>query len=678
MANTYSVDFERSDLHCAYINDGSQAGLDITGDITIEAWIKLEQLPSSEAGVFGIVTKQNYIDDERAWGFVIRNSDDKLVFTYSDDGTSGTHIIDFVCDEAFDSGDVNSWVHVAVVVDVSETSCIFYINGVAKNATPTSGNTPTSINDNNTPVVVGGAWWGGQPNWYFDGLMDDVRVWNYGRSSGQISGTKDTELVGNETGLVGYWKFNNDLTDSTSNNNDLTAYQPGELVTFSVDVPFVESTTTSTTTSTSTSSSTTVTTTSTSTTVTTTSTTTTSTSTSTTTTSTSTTQTTSTSTSTTLSLTTSTTTSTSSSTTTSTTTVAPAAGFTRVVMFSDQHVPPPGDDLTGWDADMAFEASKYSPDIVFTVGDDIQGHTITVANRDEAIARYISDMEKTGVTWYYAYGNWDYPSTQTELALADAGIDFTFPKTVQVGYYDFVILKPISDDGGSTFYIPDEDLTWLENNLSARPTIVIQHMNMVTNTFYTLDNQVELLDLLNNNGNVILVVGGHAHGASAYPIISGMQTLKMRNAGGYDGTKESPPTNYGFHVLDLKPGVVEHFDVKWLNKGETYTVSSTNTFYDETTTSTSTSTTTTVTTTSTTTTSTSTTSTSTSSSTTQTTSTSSSTSTTTTSTSSSTSTSTSTTTTNPETTTSSSSTSTSTTTTVSVSRDFVVEKVVSY
>jgi len=41
----------------------------------------------------------------------------------------------------------------------------------------------------------------------FSGMFDDLRVWNVARSAAEIMGNYTRLLAGNETGLVGYWKF---------------------------------------------------------------------------------------------------------------------------------------------------------------------------------------------------------------------------------------------------------------------------------------------------------------------------------------------------------------------------------------------------------------------------------------------------------------------------------------
>ena len=43
---------------------------------------------------------------------------------------------------------------------------------------------------------------------FYNGMMDDFRIWNYARSQAEIVANKATELVGNETGLIVNYDFN--------------------------------------------------------------------------------------------------------------------------------------------------------------------------------------------------------------------------------------------------------------------------------------------------------------------------------------------------------------------------------------------------------------------------------------------------------------------------------------
>ena len=56
---------------------------------------------------------------------------------------------------------------------------------------------------------------GGYPPAFFNGRIDEFRVWNVARSAAEIASTMGHTLVGNEPGLTGYWKFD-DATGTTA------------------------------------------------------------------------------------------------------------------------------------------------------------------------------------------------------------------------------------------------------------------------------------------------------------------------------------------------------------------------------------------------------------------------------------------------------------------------------
>lgn len=229
MSNTHSLDLERSSTQYASISDASQTGLDFTGDFTIEAWIKLEQLPSTAGGNMVIVSKDDV--NNRCYNLDIKGSDDKLSIQYFSGGSVNRHQMNL----AFDSGDVGTWVHVAVSVDVSAETATFYKNGSSQASTYAIDSNGTSVDDDPAEFRIGAQ---GNNAQYFDGLIDEVRVWNDIRTSGEIASNYQTELTGSESNLQGYWKLNNNYTDETSNGNDLTG--SGSPV-FSTDVPIFSS-----------------------------------------------------------------------------------------------------------------------------------------------------------------------------------------------------------------------------------------------------------------------------------------------------------------------------------------------------------------------------------------------------------------------------------------------------
>ena len=226
MANTKSLDLELSSSQYAYISDGDQTGLDITGDISVEAWIKLEQLPSAITNVFTLLAKED--GTNRSYDAFI-NPDNKIWFIFF----SGSAVYSRAyTTTALTSADVGEWIHIAITADVSEkaSGIKIYKNGVAETMTGSTNNA-TSIQNSSAMVSIGAR---SDESQYFDGLLDEVRVWNDIRTATEISDNYQKELDGDESGLVGYWKFNDSALDETSNDNDLTLVNTPS---YSSDVP---------------------------------------------------------------------------------------------------------------------------------------------------------------------------------------------------------------------------------------------------------------------------------------------------------------------------------------------------------------------------------------------------------------------------------------------------------
>lgn len=91
----------------------------------------------------------------------------------------------------------NVWVHVAVSYDQPGQDMRLYINGqeVAQ----------ASQNVSFTGSGMGIGHFNGDG--HFPGLIDEVRIWEVARTETELQGTLGSELVGNEFGLVAYYKF---------------------------------------------------------------------------------------------------------------------------------------------------------------------------------------------------------------------------------------------------------------------------------------------------------------------------------------------------------------------------------------------------------------------------------------------------------------------------------------
>lgn len=227
-AQTKSLDLELSSSQYASITDASQSGLDITGDITIEAMIKLEQLPITPATNFTIVSKYLTTGNQRSYILDI-DTTNKLHIIYSDNGEYTSHNTEASTTSAlFTSSDIGIWIHISVTIDVSTQTIKMYRNGREISVTNTASNASSIFNG----TSIFGVGVRGNLDNFFDGKLKNVRVWSDVRTQKEIIQFMGTSAVG-ETGLVSEWQFEDDYIDSQGS-NDLTA--SGSPV-FASDVP---------------------------------------------------------------------------------------------------------------------------------------------------------------------------------------------------------------------------------------------------------------------------------------------------------------------------------------------------------------------------------------------------------------------------------------------------------
>lgn len=107
----------------------------------------------------------------------------------------------------------NRWYHVAGTYDGSFIR--YYVNGCLVTQQPASGNLITQ----NLNTAIGNI--SGPQTEQFDGKIDEVRIWNVARTEVQIKNNMfDLLNPTTQTGLLGYYKMNGDLTNLQGN----TAY----------------------------------------------------------------------------------------------------------------------------------------------------------------------------------------------------------------------------------------------------------------------------------------------------------------------------------------------------------------------------------------------------------------------------------------------------------------------
>jgi len=197
--------------------------LDITGPLTLEAWISVSSSPTTDNE--GIISKFLSAGNERSYSLDITTSDN-LEFILSANGTNEAAL---TSSSIITSAD--GWAHVAAVFDPSNSMSL-YINGIL-DAELTAG-VPVSINASSANLWVGMTN-SVSANNALHVEIDEVRIWNIARTRVEIQDNMFKQLEGSETGLVAYYTFDglavaatDTLTDLTSNTltGNLTNMEP--------------------------------------------------------------------------------------------------------------------------------------------------------------------------------------------------------------------------------------------------------------------------------------------------------------------------------------------------------------------------------------------------------------------------------------------------------------------
>lgn len=204
-APTQCMDLESGSSQ--YASKTSPSGISFTDDFTCEAWVKLE---SYTGAVQHIVGRKNASTEGFQLGIDV-NGQVRLM---------GQRIAaNYQYIESYQSVPLGEWVHIAAALDMSGSTGAIYINGSLVPSFNSTTGTAAALVQGTTALTIGAA---NAPNEYFDGRLSDVRIWNVVRTPTQVKDNMNQQLVGSETNLVGYWKLNGNLNDSTSNANNMT------------------------------------------------------------------------------------------------------------------------------------------------------------------------------------------------------------------------------------------------------------------------------------------------------------------------------------------------------------------------------------------------------------------------------------------------------------------------
>ncbi|MEK6227674.1 MAG: LamG-like jellyroll fold domain-containing protein, partial [Chloroflexota bacterium] len=195
-----------------YVTFGKALGLG-AATFTLEVWFRREGPgATTSTGTGGVdavplVTKGRGEDDgsnvDANYFLGIRGSDGVLAADF-EEGAAGSspglnHPIVGVTPIA-----LNTWYHAAATYD--GTKWQLFLNGVLERELVV-GRPPRSDSIQHAALATAMNSLG-QPAGYFNGTLDEARIWSYARSTAQIQSTMNQELSGGAPGLIGRWGLN--------------------------------------------------------------------------------------------------------------------------------------------------------------------------------------------------------------------------------------------------------------------------------------------------------------------------------------------------------------------------------------------------------------------------------------------------------------------------------------
>jgi len=194
----------------------------ITNAFTIESWVKPSANPVDYKGFLSFAMDAGATEAGfgfafylTGWRFFLKTTGSA---SYENTGT------DQIDDSKLAQTQIpiGQWSHIAATYDGNKVRV--YRNGALKDSANVSGNVQWSGAP--AEMVLGNYPREGNPN-YFHGNIDEVRLWNIVRTRNQIKASREINLSGEETGLVGYWMIDEGTgaattADSTASGNFAT------------------------------------------------------------------------------------------------------------------------------------------------------------------------------------------------------------------------------------------------------------------------------------------------------------------------------------------------------------------------------------------------------------------------------------------------------------------------
>lgn len=191
----FAGDFELADTE--YLSAADSVSLSVTGSLTLSAWINPETV---SAGSYNIIAKW---DGANVSYRLFQNGDEIRLELDSASNYQETTASNLAA---------STWYHVVGVYNSGDPTAKIYINGTEA-ASSTTGTIPSSIGDDAGVLALGAQDTSTTPTGYYDGVIDEARVYNRALSTREVR-----QLADWAPGPLAHWKL-----DEASWTNDCTS-----------------------------------------------------------------------------------------------------------------------------------------------------------------------------------------------------------------------------------------------------------------------------------------------------------------------------------------------------------------------------------------------------------------------------------------------------------------------
>lgn len=186
-----------------------------TGNFTIKLWVNTLVNGSWQT----LLVKREVCNHSNFWNVLINPTGKVRVELDQDAGATNYNSI--TGNSVINDG---GWHHVTIVRN--SNSALIYIDGILDVSNSTLGITNLS---NGAPLNIGMSPCNPSGSFErFNGSVDEIQIWNRALTQNEIRNNMCKKLIGNEAGLVGYWRFDetsgNTAFDSSPNGNNGTGF----------------------------------------------------------------------------------------------------------------------------------------------------------------------------------------------------------------------------------------------------------------------------------------------------------------------------------------------------------------------------------------------------------------------------------------------------------------------